>query len=174
MKKSLLEKNRIPKYIVELIARLVKRIEWSERRRAMADVTLTLLEGKARIAEEVFGWGRSTVKLGIEELKSGMVCVNDLSRRRKPKTEEKCPELLRAIRLIMDPASQAQSHLRTSFSYTNVTAKSVRSTLVENGWNEAELPSVRTISNILNRQNYRLRRVEKSQVKKKRVDGHNF
>jgi hypothetical protein len=111
MKKSLLEKNRIPEYIVELIARLVKRIEWSERRRAMADVTLTLLEGKARIAEEVFGWGRSTVKLGIEELKSGMVCVNDLSRRRKPKTEEKCPELLRAIRLIMDPASQAQSHL---------------------------------------------------------------
>ena len=168
MKKSLLEKNQIPECVVTLAVRLVKRVKWPERRQAMADVTLTLLDGKTRVAEEVFGWGRSTIELGIKEFESGIVCLNDLSARCKPKTEEKNPKLLADIRLIMDPKSQAQSHLRTALSYTNVTAKSTRAALVEKGWVEGELPSVRTMSNILNPQNSRLRRVEKSQVPKKR------
>ena len=68
----------------------------------------------------------------------------------------------------MDPNSQAQSHLRTPWSSTNMTVQAVRAALLENGSLEAELPGVRTLSNILNRQGYRLRRVEKSQVPKKR------
>lgn len=168
MKQSLLERNQIPECAVELAGRLVKRVAWPERRQAMAEVTLALLDGKARRAEEVFGWGRATVELGLKELQAGIVCVNDLSRRRKPKSEEKHPELLADLRLIMDPNSQAQSHLRTPWSYTHMTAKSVRSALLESGWLEAELPGVRTLSNILNRQDYRCRRVEKSQVQKKR------
>jgi hypothetical protein len=168
MKKSLLEKNQIPGCVVELASLLVKRVEWPERRQAMAEVTLALLDGKARVAEEVFGWGRSTVELGLKELQAGIVCLNDLSQRSKPKTEVKHPQLLADIRLILDPKSQAQSHLRTALSYTNVTAKAVREALLESGWSEAELPGVRTLSNILNRQDYRLRRVEKSQVQKKR------
>ena len=68
----------------------------------------------------------------------------------------------------MEPESHAQSHLRTAFSYTNMTAKSVRAALLEKGWDDADLPTVRTLSNVLNRLDYRLRRVEKSQVQKKR------
>jgi hypothetical protein len=105
MKKSLLERKQIPECAVELAGRLVKRVAWPERRQAMAEVTLALLDGKARTAEEVFGWGRSTVKLGLKELRVGIVCVNDLSKRRKPKSEEKHPKLLVNIRLIMDPNS---------------------------------------------------------------------
>jgi hypothetical protein len=66
----------------------------------------------------------------------------------------------------LDPNSQAQSHLRTPLAYTNVTARSVRAALLAGGWLEAALPSVRTFSNVLNRQGYRLRRVEKSPVQK--------
>jgi hypothetical protein len=54
MKKSLLGKNQIPECAVELAGQLVKRIEWPERRLAMAEVTLALLDGNARIAEKVF------------------------------------------------------------------------------------------------------------------------
>jgi hypothetical protein len=43
-----------------------------------------------------------------------------------------------------------------------MTAKAVRAAMLENGSLDAELPGVRTLSNILNRQGYRLRRVEKS------------
>ena len=168
MKKSTLEKNQISESVTAMVARLVKRIEWPERRQAMADVALALLDGKARLAEVVFGWGRPTVELGLKEIQSGIVCVNDLSQRRKPKAEEKHPKLRADIHRIMEPKSQAQSHLRTALSYTNMTAKSVRAALLEKGWNAADLPTVRTLSNILNRLDYRLRRVEKSQVQKKR------
>jgi len=134
----------------------------------MGDVTLTLLDGKHRVAEDVFGWGRSAVELGIKEFQTGLLCVNDISARRKPKTEEKNPELIAEIRTIMEPDSEAESHLRTTFLYTNMTARAVHNALVEKGWSEESLPSVRTISNILNRQDYRLRTVAKTKVQKKR------
>ena len=57
MKQSVLEKKQIPQCAVELAGRLVKRVAWPERRQAMAEVTLALLDGKARTAEAVFGWG---------------------------------------------------------------------------------------------------------------------
>lgn len=168
MNKSLLDKAQIPDVVVELAGRLVRRVPWPERRQAMADVTVSLLGGSARAAEEVFGWSRSAVALGLHELRTGILCVNDLSARRKPTTEEKHPLLLEDIRGIMDAASQAQSHLRTPFSYTHMTAKAVRLALLEKGWPADGVPGVRTLSNILNRQDYRLRRVEKTRVQKKR------
>jgi hypothetical protein len=92
-----------------------------------------------------------------------MICPSGASPQAKTR-----PKLLANIRLIMDPNSQAQSHLRTPWSYTHMTAKAVRAALLENGSIEAELPGVRTLSNILNRQGYWLRRVEKSRVQNKR------
>jgi hypothetical protein len=108
------------------------------------------------------------VALGMHELHTGIVCLNDLSKRRKPKTEEKYPRLVVELRAITDADSQAQSHLRTDFSYTNMTATSVRSALLERGWSDETVPTVRTLCNILNRQNYKLRSVTKTQVQKKR------
>ena len=168
MKKSILEKNQISGTTVSLISGLVERIEWPERRQAMGEVTLALLGGSPRLAEVVFGWGRSTVAMGLKEVSSGVGCVNSLSLRCKPTSEQKNPKLLADIHQIMEPESQAQSHLRTALSYTNKTANSVHAALVEKGWKAGELPTVRTLSNVLNRLNYRLRRVEKSQVQKKR------
>lgn len=168
MKTSILEQNEIDRGVVELVQRLVSMISWPARRQAMADVTKTLLSGKTRVAEDVFGWGRTAVTLGMSELQTGIACVNDLSKRRKPTTEEKYPQLVVDIRKIVDSASQAQASLRTPFSYMKMTASAVRSALLEAGWQEDQVPAVRTLSNILNRQDYRLRRVVKTQVQKKR------
>lgn len=168
MKTSTLVRNGVSPEIVELISRLIDLVPWPVRRRAMGDVTMTLLDGKPRVAEDVFGWGRAAVEVGIKEFQTGLLCVNDLSARCKPKTEEKNPELIAEIRTIMEPDSEAESHLRTTFLYTNMTAQAVYNALVEKGWSEESLPSLRTISNILNRQGYRLRTVAKTKVKKKR------
>lgn len=167
MRKSILEKAGIAEETVALLKRLVESIPWPERRVAMADVAMTLLEGRPRTAEEVFGWGREVVKLGLEESRSGMRCQNDLSKRRKPRSEEKQPKLLADIQAIMEPQSQAESHLRNTLLYTNLSARTVRAQLLKRGWKSKELPTRRTISNILNRLNYRLRTVEKGKVKKK-------
>ena len=48
-----------------------------------------------------------------------------------------------------------------------MTAQSVHDALVAGGWSPESLPTVRTISNILNRHEYRLRTVEKTKVQKK-------
>jgi len=134
----------------------------------MGDVTLTVLDGKPRIAEKEFGWNRSGVALGINEFRSGITCINDLSQRHKPKSEEKIPNLIDAIQKIMEPYSQSEPRLRTTLLYTNMTAQSVYDALIAEGWPEESLPTVRTISNILNRHDYRLRTVAKTKVQKKR------
>jgi hypothetical protein len=133
----------------------------------MGDVVLSLLDGKHRVAEDVFGWGRSVVEVGIKESQTGLLCVNDISSRLKPKTEEKDPRLLADIRAIMEPHSEAESHLRTTLLYTNMTAQAVYDALVEKGWSAESLPTVRTISNILIRHDYRLHTVAKTKVQKK-------
>lgn len=167
MKTSTLVRNGVSTELVDLISRLVDLIPWPVRRRAMGDVTLLLLDGKHRVAEDVFGWGRSVVEVGIKEFQTGFLCINDISTRKKPKIEEKNPELLAEICAIMEPHSETDSHLRTTLLYTNMTAKSVYNALVEKGWPTESLPTVRTISNILDRQNYRLRTVAKTEVQKK-------
>lgn len=168
MKTSIQIRNGATEQIVELIARLVDLIPWPVRRSAMGDVVETILDGKSRVAEDVFGWNRSTVALGINEFRTKIVCVNDISSRRKPKTEEKNPKLLSDIIEIMNPQSQAESHLRTTLLYTNMTAKAVYEALLEKGWSEETLPTRQTISNLLDRHNYRLRSVAKARVQKKR------
>ena len=167
MKTSTLERNGVSTEIVDLIGRLIDLIEWPARRRAMGDVTMALLNGKRRVAEDVFGWNRRAVELGMHEYQTGIACVNDITARGKPKTEDKQPQLLAEIQTIMEPHSESESSLRTTLLYTNMTAKTVHEALVQKGWSEQSLPSVRTISNRLNRRDFRLRIVPKPKVQKK-------
>jgi hypothetical protein len=168
MKTSILNQKGVSPETIALISRLVALVPWPDRRQAMGDVTTTILGGKSRVAEEVFGWSRSAVSTGINEFRSGIVCVNDLSGRHKPKSEEKHPGLLADIHELLKPSSQAEPRLRTTLLYTDMTAQSVYDALVANGWPKESLPTVRTISNILNRNEYRLRTVAKTKVQKKR------
>lgn len=133
----------------------------------MADVTMSLLDGRPRVAEAVFGWARSAVILGINELRTGITCVNDLSARRKPKAEEKDSQLIADIREIIEPQTRADPQLRTALGYTNMTAQAVYDALKEKG--RETLPTVRTISNILNRLGFRLRTVGKTKVEKNAI-----
>jgi hypothetical protein len=116
MKTSTLDRSGVSPDLAELIFRLVSLIPWPTRRQAMGDVAMTILDEKSRVAEEVFGWSRSAVAVGINEFRSGIVCINDLSDRHKPKSEEKRPKLLDDIRKIMEPSSQAEPRLRATCS----------------------------------------------------------
>jgi hypothetical protein len=130
----------------------------------------TLLEGKSRKAEDVLGWNRHTVKLGLNEFRTGIRCLSDVSARGKKKVEEDNPQLLKDIERILEPYSESDSHLRTTLLHSNVTAKAVRHALIEKGYSEDELPAERTFYELLNRQGYRRRTVAKSKVQKKRHD----
>lgn len=168
MKTSTVIRNGVTPQVIELIRRLVDMIPWPDRRSAMGDAIISLLDGKSRVAEDVFGWSRNTIELGMNEFRTKILCVNDISNRRKPKAEEKNPKLLADIVEIMEPHSQSESRLRTTLLYTNMTANTVYKNLLLKGWSEETLPTLQTISNILNRHGYRLRTVENTKVQKKR------
>ena len=121
----------------------------------------------ARQAERVFGWGRGTVKKGLRERATGIVCHDHYAGRGNRKTEEKCPQLEAAIRALVDPVSQADPKFQTPFAYTRITAQAVRQTLLEGkGYLEPELPCEKTLGNILNRLGYRLKRIQKIKPRK--------
>lgn len=169
MKTSKLQQHGVSPAAQGLMGQLVAEIPWPARRRAMGMVAATLMDGKVRACEDAFGWARSTVTLGLHEYRSGITCRNDLGRRRRPKVEHQYPQVLVDLKAIMEPDSQADPHLRTTLQYTNMTAAAVRTALLAKGWTDAQLPTVRTISSLLNRLQYRLRTVAKTKVQKKRL-----
>jgi hypothetical protein len=142
-----------------------KKLQGFLRRQFQAQMTLKYCDGKARQAEKVFGWGRAAVNTGLNELRTGIRCRECFSMRGRPKSEKKNPELIEQIEALIEPRCQADSQLKTPLAYTRVTAKSVHSHLVAHGTDQS-VPAQRTVSNILNRLGYRMRRVRKTKPKK--------
>lgn len=156
---------------IELINRLVGQIPWPARRSAMGDVVVSRLDGNPRTAENLLGWNRKTTALGINEFRTKIICVNDISNRRKPRSEEKNPELLADILKIVEPGNPDGLRLKPTPLYTNMTASMVYKKLLKKGWTEKSLPTLRTISNILNRQGYKLRtRLKIKTAQRSKVD----
>src|SRR5665213_1027368 len=135
------------------------------RRQFQAEMALKYCGGRARQAEDVFGWGRAAVSTGLNELRTGIRCCENFSSRGRRQSEELSPELAHAIHTIVEPASQADPKFQTPLSYTRITAKAVREQLVARG--DCPVPAERTLHNILNRLGYSLRRVRKTEPQKK-------
>lgn len=150
-----------------LLQQGVRRLQGHERRLFMAEVTLKLCEGNPRKAERRFGWGRETVDKGLHELKQGVRCLENFRGRRRPRTEEKNPQLAEDIRVIVEPRTQADPELKTERRYCNMSASDVLEALQKKGYAKEDLPSERTMRDILNRMNYRLKRIRKGKPLKK-------
>jgi hypothetical protein len=88
------------------------------------------------------------------------------NRGRKP-WEELHPHLAIDIRRIVEPHTQTDPELKTDRLYTNMSAAEVRAALEDMGHTGDELPSERTLRDILNRMNYRLKRIQKGKPLKK-------
>ena len=145
-----------------------KKLTGPKRRAFQAQVAIDYLKSKPRLTERIFGWDRNTVELGLHELRTGITCVDHFKARGNKRMEEKIQQLEFDICSLAEPASQTDPKFQTLFKYTRITAKAMRKALMtEKGWTDENLPCVRTISNILNRLGYRLRRVQKSKPIKK-------
>lgn len=151
-----------------LIVVAAKTLTGHKRRLFIAEVTLTLCAGNPRCSEERFGWGRGTAEQGLRERASGMRCLENFAGRRRPSWEERQPQLAADIQAIVEPKTQADPELKSSRRYTNLSAKEVRQALIDKkGYREQDVPAERTMRNILNRMNYRLKRIQKGKPLKK-------
>lgn len=144
-----------------------RRLTGYQRRLFQAEVATELCGGSARLAERRFGWGRDTVEKGLHESRQGMRCLENFSARGRRRSEDKDPQLAADIRAIVEPQSYADPELQSSRRYANMSSAEVRTALIEKGHPEAELPSERTLRDILNRMNYRLKRIQKGKPLKK-------
>ena len=138
------------------------------RRLFQAEVTARLCDGNARRAERRFGWGRANITTGPHERQRGIRCVENFAARGRPRVEDADPQLAADIRAIVEPRTQADPELKSARCYSNISASEVLESLqTEKGYAKDRLPAERTMRNILNRMNYRLKRIQKSKPLKK-------
>jgi hypothetical protein len=150
-----------------LIRSGARRLTGFRRRAFQAEVAAELCGGNARRAERRFGWGRETVEKGLHERRTGLRCLEDFVARGRRRVEDKDPRLAADIRAIAEPSTYADPGLKSSRRYTNLSAAEVRNALVARGYAKADLPAERTMRAVLNRMNYRLKRIRKGRPLKK-------
>jgi Rhodopirellula transposase DDE domain len=138
------------------------------RRRFMAQAVKELGPGGQRRAERELGWNRETIRKGMHEVQSGLICLDNFTARGRKRAEDHLPNLLTDITAIVDRQSQTDPQFRTQRLYTRLDAAEVRQQLiVQKGYTEVELPTVRTITAKLNALGYYPQKVAKSEPKKR-------
>lgn len=139
----------------------------AKRRAFQAEMTLKHCQGKARLAEKVFGWGRHTVALGLAEKRSDLICVGSQAGLGGTKRwEERYPDAAEALRDLAEAHCQQDSSFTSSIAYTRLTAAEALRQLQAQGLADEVLPAPSTMAVVLNRLGYRLRSVVKAKPQK--------
>jgi hypothetical protein len=152
----------------DLIIRTAKALPvGAPRRRYIADTLDTLRLGQ-RQAQQLFGWGRDTLRKALHERRTGLTCVDAFRCRGRKPAEFHLPQLLADIRDVVQDQVQVDPTFQTTRQYCRLTAAEVRRRLIRHkGYTDAELPSVKTITEKLNALGFRLRKVAKCRPQKK-------
>jgi len=154
-----------------LLCSAARRLTGAKHRSFIAEVTESLCDGNVRRAERRFGWGRETIQKGLHERRTGLRCVENFAARGRPRWETENPQRAIDIREIVEPRTQVDPELKSARRYTNMSAAEVLEALREQKhYRTEELPSERSMRDILNRMNYRLKRIQKGKPLKKTKD----
>lgn len=152
----------------ELLRIGAQRLTGYQRRLFQAQVCSTLCDGNPRQAERRFGWGRQTVQKGLHEWQAGVRCLENFKARGRRRSEDQNPQLATDIRALVEPQTYADPELKSARCYSNLTAAEVLTALqTTKGYRPEELPRERTMRDILNRMNYRLKRIQKGKPLRK-------
>jgi hypothetical protein len=147
-----------------------QRLKGYQRRLFQAEVCVKLCDGNPRQAERRFGWGRQNVAKGVHEYRSGLRCVENFAARGRCRAEQRNPQLGQDIRAIVQPGSYVDPELKSSRRYSNLSAGEVREALIAKGYQEQDVPKERCMRNILNRMNFRLKRIQKGKPLRKTAE----
>jgi len=87
--------------------------------------------GGARQAQIQLGWDRTTVRKGLHELNSGIVCVDAVSQRGRKPLEARLANLEADLRAMGEAASQTDPTFRTTQTLPALDRRGARRRLVE-------------------------------------------
>jgi hypothetical protein len=91
----------------------------ARRRAFQAEMALKYCSGSARRAEEVFGWSRQAVQLGLHEKRTGIICLGLHAFCCGAKLwEKKHPEVAQALWELAESHAQQDPTFRTTLSFT--------------------------------------------------------
>lgn len=154
--------------LCELIRRTAKSLPLgAQRRRYMADTVDTLRLGQ-RQAQQLFGWGRDTLRKALHERRSGFTCADAFGCRGRKPAEFHLPRLLQDVKDIVADHVQTDPTFATTTLYCRLSAAFVRGQLIsQKGYSDEQLPTVKTITDKLNALGFRLRPVAKCRPQKK-------
>ncbi len=153
--------------VIEVIRSATKKLTGFARRQFQAEVANRYCEGSPKRTEQQFGWGRENVNTGINELRTGIRCVEAFQQRGRRKTEAVSPQLAQDIRAIVEPTAQADPKFQTTLAYTRITAQKVYDELFTVDPARQDVPTRQTVGEILNRLGDCLQRVLKTKPQKK-------
>lgn len=154
--------KKISEEVKATIKDAAKKLTGYRKRDFIAKVTEDYFNSSARKAESVMGWKRTCVQTGLHERRTGLICVDNYGARGRCKSEENQPNLETDIKLLVDGQAQADPKMKSTFAYTQVSARAVREALItEKGYQEEELVTRQTIGTVMNRLGYRLKKSKK-------------
>ena len=150
-----------------LLIETAQSLQGSARRLCMARTVKELGPGGQQRAARELRWGRMTIRKGLHELDSGVICVDAFALRGRKRAEAHLPNLLMDIQALVDSQSQADPQFRSNRLYTRLTAAEVRRQLIaRKGYADTVLPTAETIGTKLNELGYVPQKVAKSQPQK--------
>ena len=159
--------SKLDETFIQTLRSASQKLTGAARRAFQAEVTLHYCKGSPRIAERTFGWNRVSVQKGLTEQETGTI-IADQARSGRPSHSQQLPRLQDDIRTLVDPNTCTHPTFDNTFRYTRMTAKAVLEALVqEKGYTKEDLPAESTMRALLNKMNYRLRRVQKTKPQKK-------
>ena len=93
-----------------------KKLTGAKRRAFQAQVAMDYMNSKPYLAEKTFGWDRKTVALGLNELRTGLVCFDNFKARGNKKTETKMPQLEIDIVALAEPYARLTPSFKRCFN----------------------------------------------------------
>ena len=96
-----------------LFIETARQLKGSARRQFQARTVKALGPGGASLAERDLGWNRKTIRKGIHEVESGIMCLDAFDARGRKRAEGHLPHLLMDIRAIVDGQSQTDPQFKT-------------------------------------------------------------
>ncbi len=128
---------------------------------------LKYCDGSARKAETIWGWGRNNVQLGLEEERSGIICLGTQAMfTGVQKWEQKHPDVAMVLKEIAEAHCQQEPSFKTSIADTRLTASEAISQLQDRGFGPEQIPAPSTMALILNRMGDRWKKVLKAKPQK--------
>ncbi len=145
----------------EHLKQSASKLKGPERRAFQASMTLKYCRGSPGQAEKVFGWGRQAVALGLNELRTNMICYSARAAFSGNKLwEEKYPEAAEALwALARSYAQQDPAARGRRAKFRRITAIEAIEALRDLGFAASTLPSITTMTAVLNRKGLRQVRV---------------